>query len=81
MASIKDSKLCPSGDDSFVGSETFLTDLNDNDLEELSESDLATINGGAIPFIPLAISAGVKLGLVVYGIYHASKKDSEDSKK
>jgi hypothetical protein len=78
MASIKDSKLCPSGDDSFVGSETFLTDLNDSDLEELSESDLATINGGVV--IPLAISGAVKLGLVVYGVYQAYQ-DSKEQKR
>lgn len=80
MASIKDSKLCPSGDDSFVGSETILTDLNDSDLEELSESDLATINGGVIPVIPLAISATVKLGLAVYGVYNAYQKDKEQKR-
>jgi len=46
MASIKISDLRPSGFDLFGDSESF--------LDELSDSDLATINGGYItPFGPI----------------------------
>jgi hypothetical protein len=41
MASIKISDLRPSGFDSFVNSKSFLNDLSD--------SDLATIKGGSVP--------------------------------
>lgn len=47
MASIKISDLRPSGFNLFVDSESF--------LDELSESDLATINGGATPYITRAV--------------------------
>jgi bacteriocin-like protein len=46
MASIKISDLCPSEFNLSVDSESF--------LDELSESDLATINGG-FPFLLVAL--------------------------
>jgi hypothetical protein len=47
MASIKISDLRPSDFDSFVDSESFLNDLSDNDL--------ATINGGFLHLLAIFI--------------------------
>jgi lactobin A/cerein 7B family class IIb bacteriocin len=55
MASIKISDLHPSGFDLFGDSESFLDELNDNDL--------ATINGGAAESLILAaVLGGVAIG-------------------
>ncbi len=66
MASIKISDLRPSGLDLFGDSESFLDELNDNDL--------ATINGGAPESIVVGILIGMAAGLavgVVVGYYAA----------
>lgn len=47
MASIKIYDLCPSGSDLSVNSESF--------LDELSESDLASINGGILPILIIGL--------------------------
>jgi bacteriocin-like protein len=68
MASMKNSDLCHSGFDLFVDSESFL-DKSESNLEELSESELATINGGVRPLIREA-----QLAYTAYKAYQSLKK-------
>lgn len=75
MTSIKTSDLYPSGSDLFVNSDFFSEQLNESDLEELSDDDLATINGG---FLPVGlIVGGVRLGLAAYAAYQAYQNSKQ----